>query len=419
VRGIVAALHKTALEPMHRLRVLVLSIGGVLAATGCDGGAGNQGGSSPAKGGPPPAPPISVATVIEREVRDADEFSGRLEAFETVEVRARVSGVVTRVGFAAGREVRKGDLLFALDARPFQAELARAEAELARATTRADYARSELARAEKLLVSRAISQQEYDERLSGNRESEVNILAARAAIDVVKLNLEFANVTAPISGRVGRAEVTQGNWINGGSVGATLLTTIVAIDPMYAYFEGDEQVYLRVQARGGDRSGASRPPIVMGLANEEGYPHKGVVDFVDTRLDPKSGTIRVRAVFPNPDRRLAPGLFARLRMEGSAKYRALLVTDRAIGTDQNQKFVLAVGPNNVLQYRPVTPGALVDGLRVIKSGLAPGDLIVVNGLQRVRPGMPVTPQTVPMETDVPGAAATAAGKSNAADAKKP
>ncbi|MSQ20092.1 MAG: efflux RND transporter periplasmic adaptor subunit [Betaproteobacteria bacterium] len=235
----------------------------------------------------------------------------------------------------------------------------------------------------------------------------------------MKLNLEFANVTAPISGRVGRAEITQGNWVNGGSVGATLLTTVVAIYPIYAYFEKDEQVYLKMQALGGARLGTTRPSILLGLANEEGFPRKGVVDFVDSGLDPKSGTIRVRAVFPNPDRRLTPGLFARLRLEGSAKYRAILVTDRAIGTDQNQKFVLAVGPNNMLQYRPVTPGALIDGLRVIKSGLAAGEVIVVNGLQRMRPGMAILPQTAPMETDSSGAAGTLAGKSNAVDAKKP
>ena len=292
--------------------IAVFLVSAVLIACGGPEEANTKGGAGAAKGGPPPAPSISVATVIEREVRDADEFSGRLEAFATVEVRARVSGVVSSVPFAAGTEVRKGELLFALDPRPFQAELARAEAELARATTRAEYARTEVARAEKLLASRAIAQQEYDERVAASRESEVSILAARAAIDVVKLNLEFASVTAPINGRVGRAEVTPGNWVNGGNVGATLLTTIVSIDPIYAYFEGDEQVYLRLQANaaGGQRTGAMRAQIVMGVANEEGYPHKGVVDFVDTRLDPKSGTIRVRAVFANKDRRLTPGLFA-------------------------------------------------------------------------------------------------------------
>ncbi len=377
-------------------RFFLLIASTTLIACGGPDEASNKGAAGASKGGPPPPTPASVATVIERDVRDSDEFSGRLEAFETVEVRARVSGVVTNVAFAAGSEVKKGDLLFALDPRPFQAELARAEAELARATTRADHARTELARAEKLLASRAIAQQEYDERVSANRESEVGILAARAAINVVTLNLEFASVTAPISGRVGRAEVTQGNWVNGGSVGATLLATIVAIDPIYAYFDGDEQVYLRIRALG---AGARRAPILMGLANEEGYPHKGFVDFVDTRLDAKSGTIRVRAVFPNRGRHLTPGLFARLRLEGGARYRAILVTDRAIGTDQNQKFVLVAGPDNTLQYRPVALGASIDGLRVIKSGLKPGEVIVVNGLQRVRPGMTIAPQTVPMETD--------------------
>ncbi len=395
-------------------RFFLLFAGATLIACGGPDEAGNKGAAGASKGGPPPATPVSVAAVIEREVRDSDEFSGRLEAFETVEVRARVSGVVTNVAFAAGRDVKKGELLFALDPRPFQAELARAEAELARATTRADHARTELARAEKLLASRAISQQEYDERVSADREGEVNILAARAAINVVKLNLEFASVPAPISGRVGRAEVTQGNWVNGGSVGATLLTTIVAIDFIYAYFEGDEQVYLRIRAFG---AGAGRTPILMGLANEEGYPHKGVVDFVDTRLDAKSGTIRVRAVFPNRDRRLVPGLFARLRLEGGAKYRAILVTDRAIGTDQNQKFVLVAGADNALQYRPVALGASIDGLRIIKSGLKPGEVIVVNGLQRVRPGVTIAPQTVPMETDPQAAQNAAKAPPNAADKK--
>lgn len=376
-----------------------------VAFTGCGRtDTANAANDPAAKGGPPPAPSVSVANAIEREVREWDEFSGRLEAAETVEVRARISGIVDSVHFAAGKEVRKGELLFSIDPRPFQAELARAEAELARAATRSELAKTELARAEKLLTSRAISQQEHDERVAGNREGDASIRAARAAVDIAKLNIEFTRVTAAISGRVSRAEITAGNWVNGGNVGATLLTTIVSIDPIHAYFEGDEQVYLKYRelASNGRRSARdARQPIHMGLSNEDGFPHEGVVDFVDNRLDPKTGTIRVRAVFPNKERHLTPGLFARLRFVGTGTYKAVLVTDRAIGTDQNQKFVLVVGTDKVLQYRPVQLGALIDGLRVIKEGVQPGEAIVVNGMQRVRPGMPVNPQIVAMQANPP------------------
>jgi RND family efflux transporter MFP subunit len=394
----------------------------IAALAGCGRSDGADKKADAAKAGPPPAAQVSVAAAVEREVREWDEFSGRLEAVETVEVRSRVSGVVNGVHFQAGREAKRGELLFTIDPRPFQAELARAEAELARAITRSDLARTELARAEKLLSAKAISQQEYDERVSGNREGDASIRAARAAVDVAKLNLEFTRVTAAISGRLSRAEVTPGNWVNGGNVGATLLTTIVSVDPIYAYFEGDEQVYLKYQdlAAAGQRASSreSRNPILMGLANEDGFPHRGHMDFVDNRLDPKTGTIRVRAVFDNKDRRLTPGLFARLRLVGSGTYKAVLVTDRAIGTDQNQKFVFAVGADNMLQYRPVKLGALIDGMRVIKEGLKPGEVIVVNGLQRVRPGMPVTPQMVSMEANPPAPGApAAAGDAKAKSAK--
>lgn len=385
------------------LLALSVALAVTLAVAGCGRGDTAKAATDPAaKSGPPPAPSVSVANAIEREVREWDEFSGRLEALETVEVRARVSGIVNSVHFAAGKEVKKGEPLFSIDPRPFQAELARAEAELARATTRSELAKTELTRAEKLLNAKAISQQEHDERVAGNREGDASIRAARAAVDVAKLNLEFTRVTAAISGRVGRAEITPGNWVNGGNVGATLLTTIVSIDPIYAYFEGDEQVYLKYRelAMNGQRTGRdARSPIQMGLSNEDGFPHQGFVDFVDNRLDPKTGTIRVRAVFPNKDRQLTPGLFARLRFVGNGTYKAVLVTDRAIGTDQNQKFVLVVGADKVLQYRPVKLGALIDGLRVIKDGVQPGEAIVVNGMQRVRPGMPVNPQMVAMEAN--------------------
>ncbi len=412
-----------ARRPRAFLFVLSATLALAAALAGCGRGDTAKAATDPAaKSGPPPAPSVSVANAIEREVREWDEFSGRLEAVETVEVRARVSGIVERVHFAAGKDVKKGELLFSIDPRPFQAELARAEAELARAVTRSELAKTELTRAEKLLTAKAISQQEHDERVAGNREGDASIRAARAAVDVARLNLEFTRVTAAISGRLSRAEITAGNWVNGGNVGATLLTTIVSTDPIYATFEGDEQVYLKYRdlAANGQRGRDARQPIHMGLSNEDGFPHQGFVDFVDNRLDPKTGTIRVRAVFANKDRQLTPGLFARLRFVGSGSYKAVLVTDRAIGTDQNQKFVLVVGADKVLQYRPVKLGALVDGLRVIKDGVQPGEAIVVNGMQRVRPGMPVNPQMVAMEANpaAPGDKPKAAAAPAATDADR-
>ena len=345
--------------------------------------------------------PVSVAAVIEREVREWDEFSGRLESPQTVEVRPRVSGYIESVHFTAGADVRKGELLFVIDPRPFQAELARADADLARVVAQAALAKSEAARAEKLLASRAISQQEYEQLSSQLRQSDSAIRASRAAVEVARLNLGYTRVIAPISGRIGRAEITAGNYVAVGAVGTPPLTTIVSTDPMYAYFEGDEQAYLRYRKLYGANGSAKRLPVMMGLANEEGFPREGHLDFVDNRLDPKSGTILARAVFSNRDRALTPGLFARIRIVASPPYRALLVSDRAIGTDQNQRFLLVVGPDNVLQYRPVKLGPQAEGLRIVREGLAAGELIVVNGLQRVRPGMPVAPQVVAMDAPPP------------------
>jgi RND family efflux transporter MFP subunit len=335
-------------------------------------------------------------------VNEWDEFSGRLEAVEKVEVRPRVSGYIEAIHFREGKEVKKGDLLFVIDPRSFAAELKRAEADLVRVKAGAELARSQRERAGKLLQNKFISQQDYDERINGLRAADANVLAAQAALDVAHLNMEFTRVTAPIDGRVGRAEITVGNLVGAeGPSGATLLTTIMSLDPIYAYFEGDEQIYLKYMelAQSGVRPSSRevRNPIYLGLANEEGYPHLGYMDFVDNKLDPATGTIRARAVFDNKERLFTPGLFARLKLVGSGKFKAVLINDRAVGTDQNQKFVLVLGAQNKVDYRPVKIGRLIEGLRVVKEGLKPGELIVVNGLQRVRPGMPVTPQTVPME----------------------
>ena len=372
-------------------------------------GCGKVEGQAP-PGGMPPPPPVSVAAVIERNVKEYDEFSGRLEAVERVEIRPRVSGYIQSINFADGKEVKKGDLLFVIDPRPYQADLKRAEAELSASKSRAELSRTQMKRTAKLLEEKFISKEAYDERASGLGEAAANSRGAQAAVDSARLNLEFTQVRAPISGRVSRAEVTVGNLVSGGQAGvATLLTTVVSLDPIYAYFDGDEQIYLKygAMARSGERA-SSRDvgnPIFMGLANESGFPHEGHMDFVDNKLDPATGTIRARAVFDNKDRMFTPGLFARLKLIGSGNYKAVLINDRAVGTDQSQKFVLVLGKENKVDYRPIKLGPMVDGLRVVKDGLKGGEQIVVIGLQRVRPGMPVTPQKVTMENPEPPPAA--------------
>ena len=357
----------------------------------------------------PPPPPVSVAEVIAKQVNEWDEFTGHLEAVENVEVRPRVSGYIDRIAFRQGAEVSKGDLLFEIDPRPFRTELNRAEADLARAQSQFELAHSQLRRAQELLKQNFISQQAYDDRVSGSREAAANMKVAEATVASARLNLDYTRVRSPVAGRVGRAEVTVGNLVIGlGGANATLLTTVVSLDPIYAYFEGDEQAYLKYSelARTGDRpsSRSARTAIYLGLASEQGHPHKGYVDFVDNQLNPQTGTIRARAVFDNADRAFTPGLFARLKLVGSGTYDAILISDRAVGTDQSRKFVLVVGADSKAMYREVKLGPVVDGLRVVKQGLKPGEVIVVNGLQRVRPGDPVTPQRVQME----GASLTAA-----------
>lgn len=348
---------------------------------------------------PPPAMPVSVATVLERRVTEWDEFSGRLEAVEHVEVRPRVSGTIESVHFAPGAIVAKGATLFRIDARPYAAEVARAQAGLAAAQTRLELTRSELERAQRLLDEQAIAQREFEERRDAERSAGAAVQAAQAALALAQLNLGYTHITAPIAGRLGRAEITAGNLVAAGA-GGPALTTIVSISPIYASFEADEQTFLRFAARAGARPGArgAAPlPIQLGLADESGHPRAGRVEFVDNQLDARSGTIRVRALFDNPDGRLTPGLFARLKIGGNGAQQAVLISDRAIGTDQSKKFVLVVEAGQQLAYREVKLGPVVDGLRVVREGLKAGELIVVNGLQRVRPGMQVAPIDTPME----------------------
>lgn len=404
----------TAMSELSKRIPTVVAVGAAALMLSFVAGCSDAVGDDKGGGGPPPAPPVSVAEVFAKEVAEWDEFSGRLEAVETVEIRPRVTGYLQSVNFKAGTEVKKGQVLFAIDARPYQAEVARAEAELTRAQSVAALAKSEVARAERLLAAKAISQQEYDQRVAGNRDGDAGIRAAQAALRAARLNVEFSTIRAPISGRISKAEVTVGNLVNPGT---TLLTTIVSQDPIYAYFEADEQLYLKYVglSKSGVRPSSRdvKNPIYLGLANEDGHPHKGVMDFVDNRLDAKSGTMRGRAVFDNKEGRFTPGLFARLKLVGSGTYKAVLINDRAVGTDQTQKFVLVVDKDNKTSYRPIKVGALIDGMRVVRDGLKPGELIVVNGLQRVRPGMPVTPQKVPM--DKPNGNGESPKTANAAD----
>lgn len=350
------------------------------------------------KPAPRPQPAqVTVAPAVGREIADWDEFTGHFEPVDAVEIRPRVSGFVQRVAFTEGSTVRRGDPLFVIDARPYEADLARAEAELARARTRAQLAAAEHERAQRLVATQAISREELDARSSGRAEADAAVRAAEAAVANARLNLEWTVVRAPISGRVGRAEVTPGNLVQAGPPAATLLTTIVSLDPIYVYFESDEQSYLRYVRSLRNRT--VKQPVYVGLANETGFPHEGHLDFVDNRIDDAAGTIRLRAVIPNHDQLFAPGLFARVRLTGAQQHPATLIQDRAIGTDQDRKFVLVLKPDSSVEYRAVTLGRLIDGLRVVTSGLRPGEDVVINGLLRVRPGMKVLATRGAMRAD--------------------
>jgi RND family efflux transporter MFP subunit len=354
----------------------------------------------------PPAPQVTVAAAISRKVTDSAEFTGRFEAVERVELRPRVSGYIAAVDFRDGSEVHKGDVLFVIDPRPYVAERDKARAQLAQARSQLQLARSERDRATKLLAQHAISQEEFDTRSSGLEQGQANVEAAQAALDAAALNLDFTRVTAPISGRISRALVTSGNFVTNGQ---TTLTTLVSLDPIYVTFDGDEQEYLKyikaARTAAAEAHGVHNP-VQVGLANESGFPHPGVMVFVDNALDPMTGTIRSRALLENHEREFTPGLFARIKLLGSSQHDAVLVNDSAIGTDQTVRYVLVLGKDDRLQYRPVQLGPVVDGLRVVQSGLTAGETIVVNGLQRVRPGAQVAPQRVAMGERRPGGAAT-------------
>ena len=390
------------LTALARPIVAALAVAGLAAGllAGCDNATGKTAEAPAAAGGPP----VSAAVVVEKTIAETQEFSGRLEAIDRVEIRSRVSGFITAVNFKPGSEVKKGDVLFVIDPRPYQAEADRAQAAASSAKAKADLARLELNRAEKLMADKAIAQREVDERASSQKELDANARAAQAQYEAAKLNLAYTRVTAPIDGRVSKAEITLGNLVDASAV----LTSVVSLEKIYASFDGDEETYLRV----GSQSHKGEPVVVkVGLANEEGFPHEGKLEFVDNQLDPQTGSVRMRATFANTDGALVPGLFARVQLGGgTAQNKTILISDRAVGTDQNRKFVFVVGKDNKAEYRPVKLGPTVDGLRVVREGLKADEKIVVNGLQRVRPGAPITPQVVPMDSNV-------AAKDNKKDAK--
>lgn len=344
-----------------------------------------------------PAPAVTAAKPVEREVMEWDEYPARLEPVEMVEVRARVNGHLLSVHFKEGAEIKKGDLLFAIDPRPYQAELDRAEAAVKQAKSRLELASNELARAERLIASKTISEEEADARGKAKSEAEATLQSAQAALETQKLNLEYTRVTAPIAGRIGKKMVTEGNLVNGNQGQSTLLTTIVSLDPIHAYFDADEAAALRYrQIAAAAKSGGLRDGTMvceLEMTGETGFPHKGTVDFADNRADAATGTLRARGLFANPapNRALEPGFFAKIRIPGSAKYTGLLVPEAAVGTDQGQKFVYVVTDQDMVASKPVTLGPLVDGLRVVREGIAAGDWVVVNGLMTIRPGMKVTP----------------------------
>ncbi|HEX7061240.1 MAG TPA: efflux RND transporter periplasmic adaptor subunit [Woeseiaceae bacterium] len=340
----------------------------------------------------PPPPQVSVARVAVRPLHEWQEFTGRLAAVKSVDVRPRVSGYIEAVGFAEGSRVEAGDLLFQIDPRPFKAEVERLEAERKRATAQLELATSNEQRAERLLAENAIAREEYESLSTARAIAAAELGAVQAALDAARLDLEFTTVEAPIAGRVSNALVTAGNLVDS----STLLTTLVSDDPIYAYFNADEQSYLDY-IEGQDPAAARNAQVYVGLINETGYPHEGRLDFLDNRVDPESGTIRGRAVLDNADGRFTPGLFVRLKLVSPAVSDVALVDDRAIGTDLDQKYVLVVDDQNVAQYRGVETGPLVDDLRVVTKGLKAGDRVIVNGLQRVRPGVPVAPMQVAMQ----------------------
>ena len=359
---------------------------------------------------------VTVSKPVSREVTDYFEFPGQTEAVGEVEIRARVTGYLMKVNFMDGQNVKTGDLLYEIDPRPYQAALDRAKGDLVRLRALADKARADLARSDRLHLSGAISQEEYEQHVANLAVDKASIQSAEAAVRDAELNLEFTKITSPIDGRVSRTHITEGNLVQSGTGDATLLTMVVSTNPIYVYFNIDEHVLLQYQELAFKTGQKLHPKILkdrrlsveIGLANEEGFLHAGILDFNDNKIDRNTGTLRARGVFENPKEYLTPGLFVRVRMPFGTPHQALLVGERAIGTDQRQKYLLTVNQDDVVQYCRVKVGRLLDGMRVIESGLNPDDLVIVNGLQRARAGSKVQPK--PVAGNLAVARLTSAGK---------
>jgi membrane fusion protein, multidrug efflux system len=371
-------------------------------------------GAAAAGGGGPPPPEVNVATVLSQEITEWDEYTGRVEAQESIEIRPRVAGYLKAVHFDEGKDVQRGQLLFSIDDREYRAAVDTAAANVERAQARSNLARSQLARSEKLAAAKAVSQEELSTRSAELQQAAADLAATRAQLTQARLNLEFTRIESPITGRVSLALLRPGNLV---AAGSSLLTTVVSTNPMYVYFEGDERAYLRYQAlaRAGERPSSrdAKNPVRMGLANEDGYPREGYMDMVDNALNPQTGSIRARAVFDNSDGLLTPGLFARIQLLGSGKRQAMLIHDRAVLTDQDRKYVWVVGPKGEALRKDVKLGNMINGLRIVQEGLAANDQVVINGTSKIySPGAPLKPNVVPMDQpDFVPAAPVEAGNS--------
>ena len=377
------------LGPLRALFIAMLTLG----LAGCEP-------SKPqAKAAPPPAPQVTVAKPAKRLVTNRDEYVGRFVAVDSIEVRARVSGYLDKIHFQDGQLVKQGELLFTIDRRPFEAALAQAKANLAQAQANLAFAKADLERGQGLVRGSTITQQTYDQRVQAKGIAEASVGAQTAALQQATLDLEFTELRAPVSGRIGDRRVSVGNLVTGGTTGTTtLLATISTIDPIRFEFTMDEASYLRYMRLAGDTADVARRginiPARLKLIDETKFTHEGKTDFVDNAIDRTTGTIRGRAEFPNPDGMLTPGMFGRIQLPSGPATESLLVPDVAIGTEQVRKFVLVVDAENVARPKFVTLGTVVDGLRVVTAGLDADDRVVVNGLMRARPGVKVTPQEV-------------------------
>ncbi|MFJ3266103.1 efflux RND transporter periplasmic adaptor subunit [Serratia liquefaciens] len=360
----------------------------VTLLAGCD--------NSAAKNAAPPPPAVSAADVVIKPISQWDTFNGRIEAVQSVQLRPRVSGYIDKVNYTEGDEVKKGQVLFTIDDRTYRAAREQAQAELVRARNQAALARSESSRTEKLIGSQAISTEVWEQRRSSAAQAQSNVLAAQAQFDMAQLNLDFTRVIAPIDGRASRAMITAGNLVTAGD-SASVLTTLVSLDKVYVYFDVDEATFLRYQ---NDGRRTAKLPVKVGLVGEDSYPHQGVVDFTDNQLNAGTGTIRMRALLENAERRFTPGLFARVQMPGSAVFNAMLIDDKSIMTDQDRKFVYIVDKDGKAQRRDIEVGRVADGLRIVRKGLSAGDRVIVDGMQKVfMPGMPVAAKTVAINAD--------------------